>query len=279
MVVVKVKDKEFYLDGFLKEKLDNVKEIVHKRNFDCVFLIDGLERIGKSTLGITCGYYLSDGNFTAENVCVDSIDAVKKIESLPDKSVLLLDEGSLIFSSRDSMAKEQRKLMKIMNVVGQKNMIFIVVLPSFFDLNKQIAVRRSRFLIHCYSDEKLNRGRFAYYGEDKKKLLFSLGKKNFDSYAKPKSNFFGRFTDFNPLGEEYLESKKKSLFSALHQEIKRDVRVIKAERLREVIYHLEQYKFPVKITQKEKAKMLGIAYKTYKYHITLLHKEGTLAKG
>jgi len=171
MTVVTIRDKEFYLDEFLKQKLDTLKKIVFKKNWDGVILIDGLERVGKSTLGITIGYYLSEGNFGVRNICANSDDAIKKIESFPDKSVLLVDEGSLLFNSRDAMKKEQKKLIKILNVVGQKNMIFIIVLPCFFDLNKSIAIRRSKFLLHCYTDAGLNRGRFAYFGEDAKKML------------------------------------------------------------------------------------------------------------
>jgi len=263
MVMVKVRDEEFYLDGKLKEKLDHVKYIINKKNFDCVFIIDGIERVGKSTLGITCGYYLSDGNFTNENICIDSDDAIKKIETLPDKSILLIDEGSLIFSGRDAMRKEQKKLIKIMNVVGQKNMIFIIVLPCFFDLNKQIAVRRSRFLLHCYADLNLNRGRFAYFGEGKKRVLYQIGKKNFDDYTKPSSEFVARYVDFNPLGKDYLEKKRKTLFAALHAEDKKDVKQIKADAKREIIFSIEEFEFPFKMTKKDKAKMVGVTPVTY----------------
>ena len=218
--MVNINGKEFYLDEFLKQKLDTLREIVFKKNWDGVILIDGMERVGKSTLGITVAYYLSDGNFSVKNICADSDDAIKKIESFPDKSVLLIDEGSLVFNSKDAMKKEQKKLIKILNVVGQKNMIFIIILPSIFDLNKSIAIRRSKFLLHCYTDASLNRGRFAYFGEDAKKILYVKGKENYDSYQYPKRslNELGRYMDFNPLGEEYLETKRKSLSSALHED-------------------------------------------------------------
>jgi len=38
-----------YLDNLLKKKLDNVKLIMSK-DWDCIFLIDGIEGSGKSTL-------------------------------------------------------------------------------------------------------------------------------------------------------------------------------------------------------------------------------------
>ncbi len=214
MVMVNINGKQVYLDANLKQKLDNVSGII-KKNWDFVGLYDGFERSGKSTLAMTSAAYLHPG-FSIKNVAVGAQDAVDKIEVLPDKSLLVIDEGSLVFSSRDAMKKEQRKIMKILDVCGQKNLILLIVLPSFFELNRAIATRRSRFLVHVYTDKVLNRGRFAYFGQRKKNLLYEIGKKNFNSYARPQSDFIGRFTDSNPLGQEYFDLKKKSLMEALH---------------------------------------------------------------
>ena len=212
---VQAGDKTLTMDRMLVEKLDNIKKIL-KNNWDAVIVIDGMERSGKSTLGFTCGEYLADGKLTLNNVAVDGDDAMRKCESLPDKSVLIVDEGSLVFSSKDSMTKEQKKLLKIVNVIGQKNMIFIIILPSFFELTKAIAVHRSLFLLHVYTDKKLNRGRFTYFSQKGKKVLYDVGKKHFGSYAYPRANWIGKYKEYDPFGDEYKEIKKKSLFSALH---------------------------------------------------------------
>lgn len=207
--------REMRIDRMLREKLDNIKKIL-KKNWDAVIVIDGMERSGKSTLGFTCGDYLADGKLTLENVAVDGDDAMKKCESLPDGSVLVVDEGSLVFSSKDSMTKEQKKLLKIVNVIGQKNMVFIIVLPSFFELTKAIAVHRSLFLLHVYTDKQLNRGRYTYFSQKGKKVLYDYGKKHFGSYAYPRANWIGNFREYDPFGQAYKEIKKKSLYSALH---------------------------------------------------------------
>jgi hypothetical protein len=209
----------FYMDGYLKAKLDNVKKIISK-NWDAVILIDGKERSGKSTLGFACAWYLSEGKITIDNISKDTEDAIRKIEMLPDKSILFVDEGSMSFSSKDAMRREQRKIMKILDVVGQKNLCIIIILPSFFDLTKAIATRRARFLLHVYTDEELNRGRFSYFGEKKLKKLYEYGRKNFGSYDKPEADFIGRFTDFKvPFFEEYLKLKRQTLMLALKEEL------------------------------------------------------------
>ena len=114
------------------------------------------------------------------------------------------------------MTREAKKLQKVLDVVGQKNMTFIIVLPCFFDLNKNIATRRSRFLLHVYTSNDMERGRFTYFGPNKKRQLYAVGKKNFGSYAKPRSDWLGSFDDFKlPFDKEYVELKKKSLAEAL----------------------------------------------------------------
>ena len=205
-----------YLDGFLKKRLDNVL-FIQSKDWDCCFIIDGVEGSGKSTLGFICSYYLNP-KLTLENIAIDGNDALKKLQSLPDKSLLMIDEGALMFSSKDAMKREQKKLIQVISVIRQKNMILIIVLPSYFELNKYLAVHRSRFLLHVYSTANLERGRFAYFGTKKKRGLYELGRKNNYSYTRPRSDFVGRFREFNPFGKAYKDLKRKSLLSTFQPE-------------------------------------------------------------
>lgn len=207
---------DFWIDKPLYEKLKNLKEIQGKE-WDGVIIVDGKERSGKSILGMVCGWFLSDGKLTENNFCTGLKDASRKIAEIPDGSVVVLDEGSLMFSSKDSSNKAQKQLMKILDVVGQKNLIFIICLPCFFDLNKTIAVRRSLFLMHVYPDDKYNRGNYAFWGEKKKGTLYRIGKKHFDSYEYPPAEFVGRYLNFKPpFYDKYIsEIKKASLKEVL----------------------------------------------------------------
>ena len=216
---IELNGKKFKLHERLKNKLDNIK-MVQKKGWDAAVLIDGIEGSGKSTLGLTCAYYLSDGKFELKDICTGSNDAIAKLDQVKEGGVLLIDEGSLLFSSTDSMRREQKQLIMILNVIRQKRIALIIVSPSFFRLNRYIAVDRTRFLIHVYTKEDLKRGRFTYFGQKKKNKLYELGKRNFNSYAKPRANWNGTFADFNPFGEEYAKVKKQSLREALNPEKK-----------------------------------------------------------
>ena len=108
-----------YIDKKLFAKLKNIR-MIQGKGYDCVFIIDGDRRTGKSILGMTCAWILSDEKVTLDNFALSSADASEKIKKLPDRSVLFLDEGSTIFSSKDAMKKEVKQLIKIMDVCGQK---------------------------------------------------------------------------------------------------------------------------------------------------------------
>lgn len=208
---IEINGKEIYINGILKQKLDNIKKIL-KKKWDACFLIDGEERVGKSVLGMTCAWYLSDGKITLKNFCKGSEEAREKIGNMPKGSILIVDEGSLVFNSQDSITKEAKTLSKILDIVGYKNMVFIIICPAFYKLKWDIAVRRSKFLLHVYKDKKTwKRGQFAYFGEVKKKQLFENAKKTYGSYKRPHANFVGSFTKFEPFGAKYEEVKEKTL--------------------------------------------------------------------
>jgi len=212
-----VEHSNFWIHEELLFKLNNVEKI-QRKGWDGVIIVDGKERSGKSKLAMAMGWYFSKGQLTEKNFASGLEDAAEKIADLPDGSVIIVDEGSLIFSSKDSASTKQKLLIKLLDVVGQKNLIFIICLPCFFDLNKTIAVRRSLFLLHVYPDEDYNRGKFMFFGEETKGKLYIYGKKNFDSYAYPECNFLGDYMDFEPpFYKSYLEDiKKKSLNEALN---------------------------------------------------------------
>lgn len=246
-----------YLDGYLKQKLDFGKDII-KKGWDLPILIDGLERSGKSTLGMTVGYYMSDGKLGPRNFAAGMDDCAQKIRDAKKGDTIIIDEGSLVFSSKDAMVKAQRQLLKILDVCGQKNLTLIVCLPSFFDLAKQIAVRRSRFLLHVYPDSNFNRGRFAYWGQEKKEILYERARKHGTGYRDPRPDFIGRFSDFKPSWYvEYLEIKNKSLQEALNVDNKSSMNEDK-KKLWELRYKLAAMR-KMKINSAEQlAAALGI---------------------
>lgn len=208
---------DLYLEEFLKKKMDNIKYLQYK-NWDCLFIICGAEGSGKSTLSFIFGQYLTNLSLTLDNIANGSDDAMEKLKYLPDGSVLILDEAELLFSSRDTMTKEQRQLTKILMIIRQKRMVLILVTPDFFGLSRYIAVNRARFMIRTYTDVTLDRGRYGYWGTKKKARLYQEGKKNFGQYTRPKAQIYGRFLDYKlPFDEKYQKIKFETLMKAFEK--------------------------------------------------------------
>lgn len=230
----------FFLPTKVKENLDRVKYI-QDRDFDAVILIDGMERVGKSVLAMNCANYLSDTNFGLANYSRGLRDCAKKIKELPDKSVIILDEASLIFNSKSSTSKPVKALLKLMDVVGQKNLIFILCLPSFFDLPKAMAIRRSKFLIRVDVGEDYERAKLLFWGEQAKEWLYKKGKKADDSYTVVSYNWVADFKDpWTPNWYKlYKETiKKDSLKEAIEAAIEADGTKLRNEdQLKDVVYY------------------------------------------
>lgn len=275
LVQVTINKLTFKIDEFLKKRLDVVKKLIRNK-WDCLFLIDGMERSGKSTLGITCGWYISEGKINKNSFAQGCDDAINKIEKLPNRSVLIIDEGSMLFDSKDALRKELKKLVKVLNVCGQKEMVIIVILPSFFELIPQIACRRSRFLLHVYTDKHYNRGRFLYFSEKKKRILYVEGKKKYGSYKYPTSTFRGLFKDFNPFEEEYLKIKKIALKEAFKDDYNRGVNPVKFKKqiLLDVLSRLLELKEIKSLNQEQLSKLLGCSTTTLKTYLKIIkHRE------
>ena len=251
----------------LWEKVKRMIEI-KKNGWDSVILIDGKRRSGKSTLAQIIAYIL-DPDLSMSNFVKGLNDSIESIDNAKDGSVLIFDEGSLIASSKDGMAKKNKQLLKVIDVVGQKRLSLIFCMPSFFRISREIAVEHSLFLIHVYTDAKLHRGSFAYYSTNKKKILYELGKKNFGSYLRPTSSFTGKFNDFKlPFNDEYLKLKRASLREALNPDGE-----IKDKPLTEYDYSVKfitnMRNNNPKVSRNELAKGLGVNVRTIDRYISV----------
>ena len=207
---------DFYLDGKLKKKRDLAKKF-QLNNFDMGILIDGGEGIGKSECGGNIARYMSDDRFDpVKHIIQDYKDVVEKIKNTPDGYTIVLDEASLIFASVDVMKKEQKHMTKILQVCRQKNLCFIIIAPSFFNLSKYISVERTKILLHTYLGSGKERGFFQYFGEKRKRKLYQIGKRNYNSYNDPPSQFKGRFTQCELYNDDkYIQVKRETLMKTL----------------------------------------------------------------
>lgn len=217
----------FYIDSTLKENLDNnfIKSVEAK--WDGIFMVTGMEGSGKSNITSTVLKYL-DPNFPGELIgdgtthrhCTRIVftpeEFLKAVDEALPMEAIQCDEAILEFMAGDAATAVQKLLSKKMVTIRKKRLYIAFVIPSIFDFRKQMAVRRTIFLIHTYSPDRIQRGSFKFYNYEAKRLLFMKGKRDDNQNAHP-PDFIGTFTDteglFFDIGE--YDRKKNAAIESL----------------------------------------------------------------
>src|SRR3990167_8074395 len=156
-----------YIDGYLKQNLDTAKEVIRK-DWDMVFCYDGAEGSGKSRKAIQDAYYC-DPTLTMDRIVFTPYLFRKVVINSKPFQAVVYDEAYTGLSSRATMSLINRTLISMLAEIRQKNLFVFVVMPTFFDLDKYVALWRSRYLIHIYTQGQFERGYFTFYNVDKKK--------------------------------------------------------------------------------------------------------------
>jgi hypothetical protein len=157
---------------------------------------------GKSTIASQVALYL-DPTYNLDRCTFTADQFIQAVITAERYTCVVFDEAFGYLNSRQALSKFNRSLIKVMSEMGSRNLFIIIVLPSFFELDKYPALHRSVSLIHVYQ-----RGKFSSYGYSKKKSLYIAGKK-FYSYATT-PDFIGRFTKHFTLEvDEYKKKKSK----------------------------------------------------------------------
>lgn len=211
---------KLYIEPRLAHTLDlMIKRMKTKR--DVVLLVDGNEGDGKSNItSMVCSYVAekTGRKYTVDNVFFDinkMVDFAKKGE----KKIIHWDEGALGGLASDWWNKNQKLFVKLLMVARKKQHFFVICIPKFYKLNEYLACDRSIGLIHVYSADNLERGRFTYYNDAKKDILYDDWKRKHRKSYKMKYNFHGKFPDCLKylIDEEAYEKKKDEAIEQLNK--------------------------------------------------------------
>jgi hypothetical protein len=256
---MKVTKQEYYMDGILKANFDKAKTAI-KQDWDMVFLYDGAEGSGKSVKAMQDAYYC-DETLNIDRVTFTPPEFKKGVLNAKQYQAVIYDEAYTGLSAKATMSRINRALVSMLAEIRQKNLFVFVVMPTFFDLDKYVALWRSRALIHVYT-KGFQRGYFMFYNADRKKDLYINGKKYY-SYYKPECNFYGRFTNHYTVNEQiYRKKKKESLTDREKNAEESEFRQRIEDELFIRIMALP-YKERDDISNRVKAKILGISESYY----------------
>lgn len=217
MAEIKIFDKKlnqeivYYMDDRVKKVIETkIKPSLEKKDKDCVIVIDGGEGTGKSTIGLQLAKAY-DPTFCLDNVCFNAEEFRDAIFKAKRGQAIVYDEAFTGLSSRSSLSAVNRVLVSLMMQMRQKNLFVIIILPTFFLLDKYVALFRTRVLFHVYESGG-RRGYFRVYNKKKKRLLYLIGKNTYSYssgskktrvFTKFKGRFYGKFA----LGDEKEENK------------------------------------------------------------------------
>lgn len=247
VILRKGKEISYYMDERWKRALDNsIIPRVTKRDKDAVLIYDGGEGSGKSTKGFQDASYLDyqirlllkkplEEIFDLKDICFSPDEFIKRVNNAKQGDVIVYDEAYTGLSSRGTLSEINNLLVSMMMEMRQKNLIIIVILPTFFMLDKYVAIFRARGLVHIY-EKKDRMGFWRFYNKKKKKLLYLKGKKEF-SYKDPKTNFKGRFLKGYIIDEEVYRKRKSIALKSRERRTKSEKYIEQRNRL---IYSLHK---------------------------------------
>ena len=204
---------KYYMDKRLHDNLAiKIIPSLEKKDKDCVLALDGAEGSGKSTLALQIGKKV-DPTLDLSRVVFDAESFRQAIFKAKKGQCVIFDEAFTGLSSRASLSGMNRALVGLMMQMRQKNLFVIIVLPTFFLLDKYVALFRTKALIHVY-EAGGRRGYFKLYNRKLKKYLYLAGKTTY-SYSgakwKVRTKFAGRFYGVFALGDEKVEDKYREM--------------------------------------------------------------------
>lgn len=191
----------YYLDGYLRANLDALKRDVIKKNYDGFVLICGREGFGKTTLSFQIAMYC-DPTFNLSRVVFTADQFMDAVENADKYQAIIFDETMGYLSSRNTLSKFNKALIKVMAEMRSKNLFVFLNIPNFFMMDWYVAQHRCTGLLYISK-----RGRFNSYDYPTKKRLYREGKKYHSYHIAP--NFYGSFVKYFPLDKEEYEKKKR----------------------------------------------------------------------
>lgn len=215
VIVTPTETHSYYMDKTHQQNLDVAKKHI-KKDWDMVFVYDGYEGSGKSVKCQQDALYC-DPTLNLSRIVFNPDDFKEAIDTSKQYQAIIYDEAYGGLSSKSAMSTVNQAIVQKLTVIREKNLFIFIVLPTFFDLDKYVALWRSRALVHVYSGDEFRRGFFKFYNIDLKKQLYVNGKK-FYNYAGVKPNYMGRFTNYYTVSEKAYRKKKRETSVSIQKE-------------------------------------------------------------
>lgn len=174
---------------------------------------------GKSVFSLQIAKIL-DPNFNVSQVAFTPDEFINLVVNAKKNQCIVFDEAFTGLSSRSSLSEVNGLLVSLMMEMRQKNLFIIIVMPTYYMLDKYVVLHRAKGLFNVHTVDG-KRGFWKYWNRDRLKTQYLLGKK-FYSYNNVKPLFFGRFRDQYTIDEKAYRAKKRSALEKKDRNTKSD---------------------------------------------------------
>lgn len=177
---------KLYIADTLAMNLERVKTSVLKQGWDYLCVVSGLPGVGKSTFAQALAKYL-DPTFHVDRICFTGREFRDKTIEGEKGQAFVLDESFADMNTSLSKDPDFIATVNHLQLIRQKNLFLILVLPDFFSLSKNIAIFRASHLFVPYSVD-YSHGDLAVFDREGKRELYIKGKQ-FLNYQAQEPNF------------------------------------------------------------------------------------------
>jgi hypothetical protein len=248
MATYTYRGKSAYIDDRLAFELENnVIPDLQKDDTDFVFCIDGKERSGKSKFADNIAGFVAsklDIDYSEDNFYLSPTQFRDGILKSKKRQIAIYDEAHKGMGSRRSLSEINNILVDLMMEMGQKNLFVILVLPTFFMLDKYAAIHRTHGLFHVYKSKDRNektrkrRRYWVFFNEKNKIELYIKGRQYLNYNVVKFPPFRGTFYDQWIIDKvKYMEKKKNSFKEHGKKETKAEIYINQRNK---VIYALSR---------------------------------------
>ena len=213
MVLITYNQKSFHMDDTLYRELEKMKYQVLIHNDMGVILIDGRPGSGKSTLAGQIAYFLTDGKFTVNYESFNQKQTFNIMKNMIAGDCCVIDESFDVINKRTAQTSANMLTINMLQQMRSRKVFILILLPSFYDLDKNVSLWLASALLHCYrSPEPLGkRGQYVAYNIEGIQKLWLYGRQSYSYSLKiSQPNFRARFTKYFPINYKQYEEKKRT---------------------------------------------------------------------
>jgi len=136
---------------------ETVKNIITKKDYDWLHVVTGKEGVGKTSLALR---YCIDINpdFSVDDVIFSTKELVEWVKHSKKGMPVLIDEGALVFFSRDTMRGANKEAVKLLTGMRTFNLFVAICVPNFWVLDRYIREHRVKTVARV-----IKRGFFWHY--------------------------------------------------------------------------------------------------------------------